>query len=174
MIASAYADTSLSAILAIETTLGTNPQGSDASVGAALTARARKTDVQNQALTYATDSGAANAYAIAVSPTPPTYAAGQMFTFIAAHSNTGASTLAVNGQAAKSLVRAGATTLYEGDILSGQMVQAVYDGTQFQLVGSQVTPSTLQFELLVYAFDIGMANVYSVVLTPIRPMPPAR
>ena len=55
----------------------------------------------------------------------------------------------------------------EGDILNGQVFQAVYDGAQFQLIGgTQVTPSTLQFETLVYAADTGAANAYAIALTP--------
>ena len=66
-----YQDIQSSAILAIETALAANPQGSDASVAAALTARARKTDVQNQTVNYADDSGAANAYVVTLTPPWP-------------------------------------------------------------------------------------------------------
>ena len=58
----------------------------------------------------------------------------------------------MNGQAAKALVTRAA--LQPGDIVSGQILQAVYDGTQFQLIGgSQVTPGAIQFDDYIYGTD---------------------
>jgi hypothetical protein len=117
-------------------------------VAAALAGKADVSAIQSDSYLYASDTGAANAYAIALSPTPPTYTAGQMFVFKAANANTGASTLAVNGQAAKALVSNGGAAFSGGEIVAGQMVTAVYDGTQFQLVGgsgsgNMALPNTL-------------------------------
>jgi len=78
---------------------------------------------------YVADTGSADAYAIAPSPAITAYAAGQVFTFKAVNANTGASTLAVNGLAAKSIVLTGAIT-------AGQIVQVVYDGTDMQMLSS--------------------------------------
>lgn len=61
------------------------------------------------------------------------YAAGQAFRFVAANANTGAVTLNINTLGAKAITRNGATALIAGDILAGQTVTVIYDGTQFQL-----------------------------------------
>lgn len=61
------------------------------------------------------------------------YTTGQQFTFIAANTNTGATTLNVNSIGAKNIYKNGTLPLDAGDITSGQAVSVVYDGTQFQI-----------------------------------------
>lgn len=95
---------------------------------------ATRVGIQQQLYTYAADSGAANAYAVTLSPTP-TIVAGSVVVFKATNANTGASTLAVNGGTATAIKKSGSTALASGDIVSSQIVQVVYDGTNFQLVG---------------------------------------
>jgi hypothetical protein len=67
------------------------------------------------------------------------YAAG--FTIVSqfTNANTGASTLNVNGQGAKSIVKNGSTALSSGDISAGQIYVLTYDGTNFQIVGKIAT-----------------------------------
>lgn len=90
--------------------------------------------VQDGAFQYAADTGAANAYVIAPTPAITAYAVGQVFRFIAANANTGASTLAVSGLAAKTIKINGNTLDPEsGDIPANGVVTAVYDGTLFQI-----------------------------------------
>ena len=69
-----------------------------------------------------------------MTPALAAYAAGQMFYFVAAGDNTGAVTLNINSLGAKSITRDGSIALVAGDILSGEVVVVVYDGTRFQLV----------------------------------------
>jgi len=89
------------------------------------------------------DTGLANAYAITLNPVPISYAEYQTFKFKAKFANTGASTLNVNVLGAKSLVKDVNIPLIAGDILAGQIITAVYDGTNFQ-----ITPDyTAQFAL---------------------------
>lgn len=65
------------------------------------------------------------------------YAAGQMFNFVAAGTNTTSSvTLNLNGLGAKTVTKEGSTVLDAGNITTGQMVQVVYDGAKFQLVSN--------------------------------------
>lgn len=64
------------------------------------------------------------------------YVAGQTFWFIAAGDNTGAVTLNINAIGAKAITKNGTDALAAGDIISGSIVQVVYDGTQFQLNSS--------------------------------------
>jgi hypothetical protein len=54
--------------------------------------------------------------------------------FKAAHANTGTATLKINGLTAKPLLAVDATALKSGDIESGGIVAAYYDGTNFYLV----------------------------------------
>jgi hypothetical protein len=89
--------------------------------------------VQQGSWKYAADTGTANAYAVALTPAP-TLAAGLDLFFKAVHANTGASTLAVNGDAAKAITKTGANALVGAEINAGQVIHVVYDGTQFQLV----------------------------------------
>jgi hypothetical protein len=85
---------------------------------------------------YAVDGGAANAYAVTLTPAATAYTAGMVVRFKAANANTGASTLNVNGLGAKDLrkVVAGAVAaLAARDVQVADLVEAVYDGTQFLL-----------------------------------------
>lgn len=93
--------------------------------------------VQDSAFTWGgTAGGTADALTIAPSPAITAYAAGQAFEFVAASDNTGAATLAVNGQAAKDITKNGTTALDAGDIAADQVVRVVYDGTRFQAINN--------------------------------------
>lgn len=70
------------------------------------------------------------------SPTVAAYAAGQMFYFVAAGTNTGAVTLNIDSLGAKAVTRDGSTALIAGDIQSGEVCVVVYDGTRFQLINA--------------------------------------
>lgn len=83
---------------------------------------------------YAVDSVGTDSYAITVAPAPTAYVAGQVFTFKAGTANTTGCTLNVNSLGAKSIVKNGSSALETGDILSGQVVRVVYDGTNMQVV----------------------------------------
>jgi hypothetical protein len=88
--------------------------------------------VQNESYSYATDTGSANTYVVALTPAVTALVPGLTVTFKAATANTGASTLNVNGLGAKALTTKGATALTSGSIAAGQIVSATYDGTEFQ------------------------------------------
>lgn len=89
--------------------------------------------IQNSSWRYAHDTGSANAYAVALTPAP-VLADGLSLFFKAAHANTGASTLALNGGSAKAITKNGGTALSGSEIAANQIVQVVYDGTEFQLI----------------------------------------
>lgn len=80
------------------------------------------------------DTGSANTYVITLANAPTAYAKYQMFRFIAKIANSGASTLNVNGLGAKALVKNVNVPLITGDILTGQIITAIYDGTNFQII----------------------------------------
>jgi hypothetical protein len=88
--------------------------------------------IQQEAYTYAADTGAADAYVVALSP-KPTLKAGSVVVFKAANGNTGASTLAVNSGSPIAITKQGATALASGDIAAGQIVRVVFDGTSWQM-----------------------------------------
>jgi hypothetical protein len=94
--------------------------------------------VQQAAYTYAADTGTANAYAVALSPAP-TIVAGSVVRFKALNSNTGASTLAVNGGTATALDTQAVAALPSGAILAGGLYEAEYDGTEYQLLTSSAS-----------------------------------
>jgi hypothetical protein len=90
--------------------------------------------IQQELYTYAADTGSANTYVITQSPSP-TIIAGSIAVFKAAHANTGASTLNVNGGGAVAIKKQVSIALGAGDIAVGQIIVVVYDGTNWQLVG---------------------------------------
>lgn len=79
------------------------------------------------------DTGAANAYAVALSPAVALFT-GMEINFKAAHANSGASTLALNGGSAKAITKAGTTALAGGEIAANQIIKVIYDGTEWQLI----------------------------------------
>lgn len=85
----------------------------------------------------ATDSGTANAYIVSNSAFPNGFATGTKIQIKALNTNTGASTLTVNGSATVNIVYPGGTALQAGSIIAGGIYQLEYDGTNFQLLGSQ-------------------------------------
>lgn len=111
---------------------------------------ARASQVQDSAMIFGgTSGGAGNAYTMTLTPTLAALAAGQQFIFVANHTNTGASTLNVNGIGATAIRQGSAlTALAAGTIVSGQVVTVVYDGTYFVLthgnaLGGEVIMSNL-------------------------------
>ena len=69
------------------------------------------------------------------------YATGQTFRLVSAGANTGAVTLNINALGAKAVTKTGTTALAAGDIPSGAVVEVIYDGTQFQMLGLAPTGS---------------------------------
>ena len=94
---------------------------------------ANATELQNNTYIYADDTGTTNTFEIALNPPLASYVEGQTVYFKAANPNTGASTLNVNGLGALALYKNYNAQLANADILAGQIVQATYDGSTFQL-----------------------------------------
>lgn len=83
--------------------------------------------------TYA--QGSANAITAVLTPAPAAYVAGMAIRLQVAVMNTGAATLNINGLGAKPIRRADQTPVLEGDLVSGQIVELIYDGTGWQISG---------------------------------------
>lgn len=114
----------------------------------------------------ASDTGSANAYAIAPSPVITAYAAGQRFTFKATNANTSASTLNVNALGTKTIKKLGNTTdLVANDILASQIVEVEYDGTVMQMI----SPSGKNFTDI--ATNQTIAGVKTFSSSPVVPTP---
>jgi hypothetical protein len=91
---------------------------------------------QQGPLNYCADAGSSDTYACSLSPAIVSYAAGNSYRFKANTANTGAATLNLNslGAVAIKKVAGGVTTdLADNDIRVNQVVDVVYDGTNFQL-----------------------------------------
>lgn len=82
---------------------------------------------------YGIDSGAANAYVVTLVPAATAYTDGMKVSFIATNENTGASTVNVNGLGAVDIKIDAARNLYSGYIITGDIVELTYNGTNFQI-----------------------------------------
>lgn len=85
---------------------------------------------------YGADAGSTDDYVIATPGVVPAYVVGQRYTFKANTINTGPATLAVDGLAATAIVKDVNVPLVNGDIKANQIVEVVYDGTNFQMISS--------------------------------------
>lgn len=80
-------------------------------------------------------AGTANAQTLTYAVAPTAYVTGDVYSFTVgtALTNTGATTLNVNGLGAKNIF-IGSTTLQGGELREAQLITVGYDGTQFQLL----------------------------------------
>lgn len=95
-------------------------------------------------VTYAADTGAANAYVVTLATAPPSgYVDGLTVHFKTSNANTGASTINVNGLGVKQIRDFNGDPLEAGTIPAGGIVTVRYDGSYFRLntVATSVTPS---------------------------------
>ena len=113
--------------------------------GSAATDAAQYGQLQAGATTIATVSGT-DTLTGSLTPAITAYATGNLFSFVAANTNTGATTINLNSLGAKSITRQGASALIAGDLVSGQVYLIEYDGTRFQLINpSNLGVSTISF-----------------------------
>jgi hypothetical protein len=98
---------------------------------------------------YGIDSGAANAYVVTMPFTQTAYTDGLEVSFKASATNTGASTVNVDGLGAKAIVRRDGTALSASDILVGKIIAVRYNSTsdsfEFQdvVTGDMTTITTV-------------------------------
>lgn len=88
-----------------------------------------------------TVGGSADVITIAMTPVTATYQTGEVVSWIASGANTTNVTINKDGLGAKAVTKNGSSALVAGDIPSGALVTAKYDGTRYQLV-SPATVST--------------------------------
>lgn len=78
-------------------------------------------------------TGAAGTYNVTMSPALTQYQAGQQITWRAHQASIGNDTINVNGLGNINLTKYGSTHIGAGDIALGQIVEAEFDGTQWQV-----------------------------------------
>lgn len=119
---------------------------------------ANSTHVKPGPIAYVATGGSGNAYTATLSPAPTSLVAGLWCCLKANHTNTGPTTLNVNALGTKSVYKLGATQLQAGDIVSGQVIWVVYDGTQWQLTSPPSSPDQT------YAEATGSTNAFAITL----------
>ena len=85
--------------------------------------------VQQNYVNYSAGTFAGGTYALTLAPAPASYTGGMRITFRASAASTGATNVNVNLLGVRALVKPNNVALRAGDIQTGQMVEAVYDGT---------------------------------------------
>ncbi len=115
---------------------------------------------------YAADGGGSDSYAITLSPAPAAYATGMVINFKANTGNTGAASLNVNSLGAKTIKKDQATDLVDNDIKASQIIQVIYDGTNFQML-SPIYGTVGQNGASIYAADAGSTDDYVITLAPV-------
>jgi len=90
--------------------------------------------VQDGSFQYLTSVTGTNTVTALASLSMSALAAGQVFRFIVAATNTSSVTLNINSIGAKSITKNGTTALTANDLVINSVVEVIYDGTQFQLV----------------------------------------
>ncbi|WP_258541188.1 beta strand repeat-containing protein [Parvicella tangerina] len=81
-------------------------------------------------------TGSGGAYALSIPANIDALTPGLSFTFKANHVSANPSTLNVNGLGAVTIMKGVSTNLDVNDILAGQVVTVVYDGTNFQMTSA--------------------------------------
>lgn len=98
---------------------------------------------QDQSDIYALDSsGAANTVVVAPSPAFTAYVTGMQVAIKLANSVTGATTINVNSLGAKTLKKNNSSDIESGDLVANQIIEARYDGTNFQLQSPTIITSS--------------------------------
>jgi hypothetical protein len=121
---------------------------------------ARLDQVQGGSATFITAAGT-DTITGTTSPALTAYATGNQFSFVVANTNTGAVTINVDGLGAKAITRTGTTALVAADMVAGQTVEIIYDGTRFQLVNGN------SFTNLKVSGTLGVTGVATFTAQPI-------
>ena len=131
---------------------------------------ARIDQVQGGTSTYITVTGT-DTITGTVLPALAAYAAGNQFSFVVANTNTAAVTINIDGMGAKAITRTGSTALVAGDMVAGQAVEIIYDGTRFQLInGNSFTNVKVSGTLAVTGVATFTAQPIASSLTALLPI----
>ncbi len=111
-------------------------------------------------------TGSANAYVLTVVPAETAYVQNQVYNFKANFANTGSATLNVSGLGAKTLKTPGGFTLVTGDILSGQIVECYYNGTDMIVTSVLGQTKISQDNREIYAATSSGNDTYAITAVP--------
>jgi hypothetical protein len=100
--------------------------------------------IKDTGIPYAVAAGTSTAYTATLASSISTLASGTSLHFLVPTTNASSVTLNVNSLGAKSITKLGTKSLASGDLITGQVAEVIYDGTEFQL-NSPVNPSTPKF-----------------------------
>lgn len=127
-----------------------------------------QTAIQNQTYIAGTSGGSANAFTFYPTIWPTAYVASQKFCFKANFTITGSATLNVYSDQwillwAKTIKKLDwSTNLSSGDIVNGQEVEVVYDGTNFQMVSPIGQLETVDFSAKYFSFWDGSDGAVTI------------
>lgn len=114
-----------------------------------------------------TVGGTGNAITLTTGYSVGAYTAGQRFAFIVGTTNTGATTVNVDSNGSKSIVRSDGsnTALSAGDLVAGMMAETVYDGARFHLMSTQVA-SAASGDVLARIVKVGSVAIWPMTTVP--------
>lgn len=153
---------------------GSSLQVKDGGITAAKLIEAARHTIHQYAAGTLSGAAGSEVFAVTLSPAATAYTAGMVVRFKAGTAISGAVDVNVNALGAKSIFCNVTDELVTGDILQNQLVEIVYDGTNFQFVGAEakLTPSKLnqatQGDVHQYAAGVFAAGVYAITLSPVR------
>lgn len=98
-------------------------------------------DVQRSRFETATGVAGTNTITANLTPALTGYETGMVVQFVAANTNTGATTLNLNGLGAKAVQRQG-VALSGGELVANQPAMLFYDGTNFQILSNNIGVGT--------------------------------
>jgi hypothetical protein len=101
----------------------------------ALTDAAQATQVQNNSFIYLASVAGTNTVTGSATPTPAAYAAGQVFRFNPANTNTGATTINVSSIGPADLYANNAACV-GGELIQNVPASVIHDGTRFHLISN--------------------------------------
>ena len=97
---------------------------------------------------YATATGSANAYTITLQPAPASYKEGMAVAVKIHATNTGASTININGLGAKGIRKANGNNVSAGNLKAGSIYSMRYNGANFILQGSDSSGNAIPGDVL--------------------------
>ena len=97
---------------------------------------------------YATATGSANAYTITLQPAPASYKEGMAVAVKIHATNTGASTININGLGAKGIRKANGNNVSAGNLMAGSIYSMRYNGANFILQGSDSSGNAIPGDVL--------------------------
>lgn len=118
----------------------------------------------NQTNAVYTTTGTATAYVLTFQAAPSGYSKGIVYRFWAHATNTGAATLNINAMGAKAIVSGvSGSALIAGQIVSGRMIEVIYNGTAFELTNlgfTSVQRDSIQFKNPLYVDNAANSEIF--------------